>query len=71
MKYMASEFEFFNLISDEYWQLELDYIKVGNTKLNVCDDIQKESYKCKIAVDTGTSFIAGPSKYIETIKALL
>jgi hypothetical protein len=61
-KYMASNFSFFNVTSDAYWEITLDGINIGDNKnLNICADVIEKTGTCGIAIDTGTSLFAGPT----------
>lgn len=42
---------FFNLLS-----------KIGDKYLDVCDSLIKKKGTCGVAIDTGTTLFAGPSK---------
>jgi len=43
-----------------YWQVQIADITIGNKKQEICKN-------CQVAVDTGTSQLAGPSDVIETL----
>jgi hypothetical protein len=47
--------------------VKLDEIILGNVKLNVCEHILRETSQCGIAIDTGTTLIAGPTPLINNI----
>jgi hypothetical protein len=47
-----------------YWQVQIKDITLNNNKLNLCTD-------CQVAVDTGTSQLAGPSEIIEELSSKL
>lgn len=66
-KYMLSNFTFFNVTSDAYWQIELTGMKINNQTIDICESLIKIKGKCGIAIDTGTSLIAGPSEEIDKI----
>lgn len=36
---------------------------MGDELLNICDSLIKKKGKCGVAIDTGTTLFAGPSKY--------
>jgi len=38
-KYMAENFKFFDVTSEDYWQVGLSDVKIGNEALKVCDYI--------------------------------
>jgi len=44
-----------------YWQVHMDDITIQNKKLNLCQG------DCQVAVDTGTSLMAGPTDIINTL----
>jgi len=46
---------------ESYWQIHIDDIAFGDEKTNLCSD-------CQVAVDSGTSLLAGPSSVIEDLK---
>lgn len=59
--YATSDFKYYSLLSDSYWLIPLDDVKLGGT-----------SYKngtLKGIVDTGTSVIVGPTELISPITA--
>jgi len=58
---MASNFTFFPVTSDDYWEIELKEIKIGGEPLNICDYLSSRLGRCGIAIDTGTSLFAGPT----------
>eukprot|EP00435_Cladocopium_sp_Y103_P059373 s18_g21.t1 len=43
-----------------YWQVQMEDIAIGNKQQNLCSD-------CQVAVDTGTSMLAGPSRVIREL----
>eukprot|EP00933_Yihiella_yeosuensis_P067971 TRINITY_DN7316_c0_g3_i1.p1 TRINITY_DN7316_c0_g3~~TRINITY_DN7316_c0_g3_i1.p1 ORF type:complete len:450 (-),score=90.89 TRINITY_DN7316_c0_g3_i1:387-1736(-) len=45
-----------------YWQVHMEDIALNNEQQNLCED-------CEVAVDTGTSMLAGPSKVISKLEA--
>lgn len=47
-----------------YWQVQINDITLNNNKLNLCAN-------CQVAVDTGTSQLAGPSEIIEELSRKL
>lgn len=47
-----------------YWEVEIEDITIGNEAQNLC-------VGCKVAVDTGTSELAGPSRVISKLMSLL
>lgn len=60
---MASNFSFAKLNTNQYWEVQLDRIEVASQDLNVCEYLESESGKCGVAIDTGTSLLAGPRRY--------
>lgn len=62
---MASELFYVNATgSSGYWQVKMDDIAIGNKRQSLCED-------CKVAVDTGTSQLAGPSDLVGRLKDIL
>merc|ERR1711862_765173 len=54
--HMASKMIWFDVMqSSGYWQLQIEDITLENEKAGMCED-------CKVAVDTGTSDLAGPTE---------
>jgi len=47
-----------------YWQVEIKDITINNKKQNLCED-------CQVAVDTGTSQLAGPTDVINELSSRL
>lgn len=47
-----------------YWQVAIDDITLANEKQGICKD-------CQVAVDTGTSMLAGPTEVISKLKEKL
>lgn len=43
-----------------YWQVQMEDIAIDNKQQNLCSD-------CQVAVDTGTSMLAGPSRVIHEL----
>jgi cathepsin D len=62
---IASHVSYFNVISNNYWEINLKAIYYGNTKLDICSLI-----KCSAIVDTGTSMIAAPSIVVNQLNAM-
>ncbi|CAE7837720.1 PGA [Symbiodinium microadriaticum] len=64
-EHMASELYWVNVVGDAgYWQVEIQDIYLG-------DKAQKLCQGCRVAVDTGTSELAGPSDIIARLEGLL
>jgi len=61
-EHMASEL-FWLPVNEEsgYWEVTIDDIVLGNDRTNICAG-------CRVAVDTGTSQLAGPSDVIRTLR---
>jgi hypothetical protein len=56
------EFRFVELSSDTYWQVAMKDILINGESQGFCG-----TESCKVAVDTGTSLITGPSEDISTL----
>ena len=65
---MNSNFVFVDVVSEHYWEINVNAIYIGNKRLNVCDVLRYETGRCGIAIDSGTSLYAGPAKLIKEIK---
>jgi len=64
-QHMASELMWVNVSSGPgYWEIEIEDFTLGVEKLNVCKG-------CRVAMDTGTSQLAGPSSMIAELRRLL
>lgn len=64
-EHMASELFWVDVTGDTgYWEVRIQDITIDNKPLQLCED-------CKVAVDTGTSQLAGPSDLIEEMRSLL
>merc|ERR1719440_87918 len=59
---MATEIFWAPVTVPGYWQVAMDDITVENKRLALCS-----STKCQVAVDTGTSLLAGPSDIVSTL----
>jgi phytepsin len=59
---MQSNFTFVEVLSKNYWEIEIEDIIIGNKKTDFCDTLRKETGKCGVAIDSGTSLYAGPSE---------
>jgi len=57
---MASNFTFFNVKSEDYWEIELKGLKIGSKNMLACNYLNRVKGSCGVAVDTGTSLFAGP-----------
>ncbi|CAE7674916.1 PGA [Symbiodinium pilosum] len=64
-EHMASELYWVNVVGDAgYWQVEIQDIYLGEHPQKLCQG-------CRVAVDTGTSELAGPSDIIAKLEQLL
>lgn len=61
---MASELFWVPVSHPGYWQVEVDDLVIKNEKQNLCGDNEKT---CQVAVDTGTSLMAGPTRIINAL----
>jgi len=53
----------YKLISDkDYWAIEMDDIEIGGKRMNACE--RYESGKCKLVLDSGTSFMTTPRQFL-------
>jgi len=53
----------YKLISDkDYWAIEMDDIEIGGKRMNACE--RYESGKCKLVLDSGTSFMTAPRHFL-------
>ena len=68
---MLTNFTFVNVISENYWEIDIQDIYIGNYKTDYCDKLRYETGKCGVAIDSGTSLYAGPSRFISSIKSKL
>lgn len=60
---MLSNFTFTDVVSKNYWEMNIEDIKVGNISTGICDNLREKTGRCGVAIDSGTSLYAGPSKY--------
>jgi len=60
--HMLSNFTFTDVVSKNYWEIDIEDIKVGNTSTNICSLLRQKTGRCGVAIDSGTSLYAGPSK---------
>merc|ERR1719159_278001 len=58
---MASELFWAPVSNPGYWQVEMDDIAIKNKRQNLCKG------NCQVAVDTGTSLMAGPTEIINAL----
>ena len=68
---MLTNFTFVDVISDNYWEIDIQDIYIGEYKTDFCDKLRYETGKCGVAIDSGTSLYAGPSRFIGSIKSKL
>jgi hypothetical protein len=47
-----------------YWEVRINDITLNNKRQNICED-------CRVAVDTGTSQLAGPSELVDQLTRLI
>jgi len=62
---MASDLFWVPVSTPGYWQVEMEDITIQNKRQNLCHG------NCQVAVDTGTSLMAGPSEVINSISSKL
>lgn len=60
---MLSNFTFVNVVNDNYWEIDIMDIVVGNYSTNFCNALREKTGRCGVAIDSGTSLFAGPTKY--------
>mmetsp|Transcript_39235 Transcript_39235/g.108046 ORF Transcript_39235/g.108046 Transcript_39235/m.108046 type:complete len:461 (-) Transcript_39235:118-1500(-) len=60
---MASDLVWVPVTHRGYWQVQMDGIMLGGKRLDLCDGARG----CQVAVDTGTSLLAGPSEVVDTL----
>merc|ERR1719399_2160105 len=58
---MASELFWTSVSNPGYWQVEMDDITIKNQRQSLCHG------NCQVAVDTGTSLMAGPTEIINAL----
>lgn len=61
-KNMKSNFTFVDVISKTYWEIDIKNIIIGNVTTTFCDYLREKTGKCGVAIDSGTSLFAGPTK---------
>lgn len=59
---MATEMFWSPVTVAGYWQVAMDDITIDNKKLDLCSH-----QKCQVAVDTGTSLLAGPTEVVAAL----
>jgi hypothetical protein len=61
-KNMLTNFTFTEVVSTTYWEIAIKDIKIGDYTTNFCDILRMKTGKCGVAIDSGTSLYAGPTK---------
>mmetsp|Transcript_110803 Transcript_110803/g.269301 ORF Transcript_110803/g.269301 Transcript_110803/m.269301 type:complete len:436 (-) Transcript_110803:78-1385(-) len=61
---MASEVFWAPVTVEGYWQVQMEEMRVGDDRL---EGICMGPRKCQVAVDTGTSLLAGPSEVVHNL----
>jgi hypothetical protein len=64
-EYLASDIVWAPVKKESYWQVSIDDITFDNQPKNLCPD------GCEVAVDTGTSMLAGPSDLVDKLSNML
>jgi hypothetical protein len=59
---MLSNFTFVEVVSQTYWEIEIQDIRVGDVSTGYCDILRENTGRCGVAIDSGTSLYAGPSE---------
>lgn len=59
---MLSEFIFADVVSESYWEIDIEEIKINGVITEYCDILRRKTGRCGVAIDSGTSLYAGPSK---------
>jgi len=62
---VASDIVWAKVVRESYWQVGVDDITFNNKETGLCEG------GCQVAVDTGTSMLAGPSDLVEKLSAKL
>jgi hypothetical protein len=60
---MATELFWAPVTIPGYWQVAMDDITLDNNNLGLCSG----EHRCQVAVDTGTSLLAGPSEVVSVL----
>jgi hypothetical protein len=58
---VASDIVWANVVRESYWQVGVDDITFNNAETGLCNG------GCQVAVDTGTSMLAGPSDLVDKL----
>merc|ERR1719453_258302 len=67
---MATELFYAPVSTPGYWQVEMEDIAIGNKRQTLCgvkDSSKAGVPRCQVAVDTGTSLLAGPTDIINAL----
>jgi hypothetical protein len=64
-EYLASDILWARVDVESYWQVSIDDITFDNKPKNLCGG------GCNVAVDTGTSMLAGPSELVDKLTSML
>jgi len=64
-EYLASDIVWTPVKRESWWQVGMDDITFNNKPQNLCDG------GCEVAVDTGTSMLAGPSDLVDKLSNLV
>ena len=67
---MRTNFTFIDIVSATYWEIDIVDIKIDNKSTNVCNYLIENTGRCGVAIDSGTSLYAGPTRYHLFIKDL-
>lgn len=59
---MLGNFTFVDVVSENYWELDINEIKIGNQTTSFCSTLRKETGRCGVAIDSGTSLYACPTE---------
>jgi hypothetical protein len=62
--YMSSNFTFIDVVSETYWEIDIEDILINGKQTNICDDLRQSTDRCGVAIDSGTSLYAAPSDII-------
>jgi len=68
---ISSNFTFVDVISETYWEIDLEHIKIGDSDTNICDILRTKTNKCGAVIDSGTSQFAFPPQFINFIEDAL
>jgi hypothetical protein len=64
-EYLASDIVWAPVKKESYWQVSIDDITFDNTPKGLCNG------GCEVAVDTGTSMLAGPSELVDKLSNMV